>query len=244
MTTQELLNLVNFDIALDNCCRCCQALHTRQGGEPKNKERVNLTKCVAYCSSHFPAEPVLSLVKKLWMGSMQNWLVSPYILCCSSWVLWKSFVLMLAVSVNVQWSATRVCSGPVVSHSNNWSWMFECCCSEILVWVSARENFMFYLQEALLESSEQSHLLQYCSLAARALNCWVDLCSSVGLKTSSLIPWWSPHSLFQKTILFADLWAVYFFLIYICSSIFRCKYDKTHVVSSFPLYSSARCYSF
>lgn len=63
----------------------------------------------------------------------------------------------------------------------------------------------------------------------------VDLCSSTELKTSSLVSWWSPHSLFQKTILFAELWAAYFFLIYVCSSIFSCKYDKTHLVSSFSL---------
>lgn len=63
----------------------------------------------------------------------------------------------------------------------------------------------------------------------------VDLCSSTELKTSSLVSWWSPHSLFQKTILFAELWAAYFFLIYVCSSIFSCKYDKTQLVSSFSL---------
>lgn len=104
------------------------------------------------------------------------------------------------------------------------------------MWVSAHENFMFGLQEALLESSEQSHLLQFCSMVVRALNCWELIC----VLPLSLKPLHSflggVHTAFSRRQFYLlNYEQCIFSNIYVCSSIFSCKYDKTQLVSSFSL---------
>lgn len=95
---------------------------------------------------------------------------------------------------------------------------------------------MFGLQEALLESSEQSHLLQFCSMVVRALNCWELIC----VFPLSLKPLHSflggVHTAFSRRQFYLlNYEQCIFSNIYVCSSIFSCKYDKTQLVSSFSL---------
>lgn len=96
---------------------------------------------------------------------------------------------------------------------------------------------MFGLQEALLESSEQSHLLQFCSMVVRALNCWELICvlplDLKPLKNSFL---GGVHTAFSRRQFYLlNYEQCIFSNIYVCSSIFSCKYDKTQLVSSFSL---------